>query len=104
MHFAQIVIWLLNALTGASLLVIVALGLTVIVGMMGVINLAHGELMMLGAFTVVVLTQAKVPLILAMLTAPIVSGLVGLLMFLSKRIFQCLILKFAVWMPLPYQV
>lgn len=79
MHFDQIVLWLLNSLTGASLLVLVALGLTVTVGMMGVINLAHGELMMIGAFTVVVLTQAKVPLILAMLTAPIVSGLVGLL-------------------------
>ncbi|GAB4229449.1 MAG: branched-chain amino acid ABC transporter permease [Elainellaceae cyanobacterium] len=75
----QILVLGLNALTGISLLIIVALGLTVTVGMMGVINLAHGELMMIGAFTVLVLTQSGVPLVFAMLAAPIVSGLVGLL-------------------------
>lgn len=69
---------LLNALTGISLLVIVTLGIAVTVGMMGIINLAHGELVMIGAYTVMVLTQAKVPLLLAMLMAPVVSGLVGL--------------------------
>lgn len=79
LNFDQINVLFLNALTDISLLVIVALGLTVTVGLMGVINLAHGELMMIGAFTVVVLTQARVPLIIAMLAAPIVSGIVGLL-------------------------
>jgi urea ABC transporter permease protein UrtB len=75
----QAIILVLNALTGISLLVIVALGLTVTVGMMGVINLAHGELMMIGAFTVLVLTQLGVSLLLAMLAAPVVSGIVGLI-------------------------
>lgn len=69
----------LNALTGVALLIIVSLGIAVIVGMMGVINLAHGELMMIGAYTVLVLTQAGVPLFLAMVAAPISAGLAGLI-------------------------
>jgi urea transport system permease protein len=35
----------------AAVLLIVALGLAIVFGLMGVINLAHGELMMLGAYT-----------------------------------------------------
>ncbi|MGA0093262.1 MAG: ABC transporter permease subunit, partial [Chthoniobacterales bacterium] len=34
-----------------SVLVLAALGLAVVFGLMGVINMAHGELMMLGAYT-----------------------------------------------------
>ena len=40
----------LQVLTGVAMLVIVSLGLAVVFGMMRVINLAHGEFMMLGAF------------------------------------------------------
>ena len=68
----------LNALTGIALLVIVSLGIAVTVSMMGVINLAHGELVMVGAYTVTVLNQqAKLPLLVAMLAAPITAGMVG---------------------------
>lgn len=73
----QLILLSLNALTGIALLVIVSLGIAVTVGMMGVINLAHGELVMVGAYTVLVLTQQGVPLLLAMLAAPVVAGLVG---------------------------
>ena len=34
-----------------SVLVLVAIGLAITFGVMGVINMAHGELMMLGAYT-----------------------------------------------------
>ena len=37
--------------TNAAFLLLIALGLIVILGMMNIINLAHGELMMLGAYT-----------------------------------------------------
>jgi branched-subunit amino acid ABC-type transport system permease component len=37
--------------TNAAFLLLCALGLIVILGMMNIINLAHGELMMLGAYT-----------------------------------------------------
>jgi urea ABC transporter permease protein UrtB len=74
----QLILLSLNGLTGIALLVIVSLGIAVTVGMMGVINLAHGELVMVGAYTVLVLTQqAKLPLLLAMLAAPVMAGLVG---------------------------
>jgi branched-chain amino acid transport system permease protein/urea transport system permease protein len=41
----------LNALTLSSLLVLVALGLAIVFGLMNIINMAHGEFVMLGAFT-----------------------------------------------------
>ena len=40
--------------TNAAFLLLSALGLIVILGMMNIINLAHGELMMLGAYTATV--------------------------------------------------
>ena len=42
---------LFNGLSIGSVLLISALGLAIVFGLMGVINLAHGELMMLGAYT-----------------------------------------------------
>lgn len=42
---------LFNGLAIGSVLVLAALGLAVVFGLMGVINMAHGELMMLGAYT-----------------------------------------------------
>lgn len=41
----------LNGISIGSVLLIAALGLAIVFGLMGVINLAHGELMMLGAYT-----------------------------------------------------
>lgn len=80
MNFEQIALPVLDVLTSVALLVIVSLGISVTVGMMGIINLAHGELMMIGAYTVLLLTQAGWPLLLAMLAAPVVAGFFGLLM------------------------
>jgi urea transport system permease protein len=40
-----------NGLSSGSILVLMALGLAITFGTMGVINMAHGELMMVGAFT-----------------------------------------------------
>jgi len=42
---------LFNGLAIGSVLMLAALGLAVVFGLMGVINMAHGELMMLGAYT-----------------------------------------------------
>ena len=41
-----------------SVLVLIAIGLAITFGVMGVINMAHGELMMLGAYTTYVVQQA----------------------------------------------
>ena len=40
----------LNALYGIASLAILALGLAVVLGLLGVLNLAHGELVMIGAY------------------------------------------------------
>ncbi len=70
----------LQVLTGVAVLVIVSLGLAVVFGMMRVINLAHGEFMMLGAFAAVLASGAGLSLWLAMwVVAPVAVGLFGLL-------------------------
>ena len=44
-------------LSAGSILVLLALGLSIIFGLMGVINMAHGEFMMVGAFTTYVVSE-----------------------------------------------
>lgn len=68
----------LSLLTSVALLVIISLGLAVIFGMMGVINLAHGEFLMLGAFFTLSGVRAGMNVWLAMLVAALGVGLVGL--------------------------
>ena len=46
---------LFNGLSTTSILLLIALGLAITFGVMGVINMAHGELMMLGAYSAYVL-------------------------------------------------
>jgi branched-chain amino acid transport system permease protein len=74
----QIVSLLISVLFSVSTLVIMALGLAVIFGMMRIINLAHGEFLMLGAFAVLAATRAGLTIWPAMLLAPLVVGVVGL--------------------------
>ena len=50
MDFATFLIQCLNALQYGLLLFLVASGLTLIFGIMGVINLAHGSFYMIGAY------------------------------------------------------
>ena len=53
---------LFNGISIGSVLLIAALGLAIVFGLMGVINLAHGELMMLGAYTTFVVQNIFKPL------------------------------------------
>lgn len=62
-----------------AFLVLISLGLALIFGMMGVVNLAHGEFIVLGAYAAIVSHQAGVPLWAAILIVPpVFVGLVGM--------------------------
>ncbi|KFI13027.1 urea ABC transporter permease subunit UrtB [Vibrio coralliilyticus] len=66
-----------------SVLVLAGIGLAITFGVMGVINMAHGELIMLGAYTTYVMQQllpqqTGLALILSIPMAFLVSGLVGI--------------------------
>ena len=72
---------LIQVLYAVASLVIVSAGLAVIFGMMKVINLAHGEFMMLGAYATIVANKAGLNLWLAMfLVAPVAVGLIGVVL------------------------
>ena len=72
---------LIQVLYAVASLVIVSAGLAVIFGMMKVINLAHGEFMMLGAYAVIAALKVGVNLWIAMfIVAPIAVGLVGVVL------------------------
>lgn len=62
-----------------AFLVISCAGLAVIFGMMGVINLAHGEFIMCGAYVTASAARAGLPLPLAILTGALVAGIVGMI-------------------------
>ena len=65
---------------GVANLALISLGLAIVFGMMRVINLAHGEFLMLGGYTVVVATNNGMNIWFAMLVlAPLVVGIVGLI-------------------------
>ncbi len=69
---------LFNIAVGIATLALVTIGLGVIFGMMKIINLAHGEFMMIGAYTVVMAAGAGINVWLAMFVlAPLAAGLLG---------------------------
>jgi len=78
MEFLGVVVSIVYQLgTNAAFLLLCALGLIVILGMMNIINLAHGELMMMGAFVASAAYQRGAPFLLAALISFFVVGLFG---------------------------
>jgi len=73
----QIVIQTLNGLVNGMVLAIVASGLTLIFGIMDIVNFAHGDLLMLGAFVGATALGATGSFWIALLTAAIVIALLG---------------------------
>jgi urea transport system permease protein len=90
-----------------SVLVLAGIGLAITFGVMGVINMAHGELMMLGAYSVYVVQQLfpnaiGASILISIPVAFVVSGLVGVLIergvvrFLYGRPLETLLATFGV--------
>lgn len=69
----------LEILYMVAFLALISAGLAIVFGMMRVINLAHGEFVMLGGYTTIACAQAGVDVYIAMLViAPLVVGAMGL--------------------------
>ena len=66
-----------DILAFTSVMVLIVLGLGVIASMMGIFNFAHGEFVLLGAYTVYLFHERALPLWLGIVAAPFVLALVG---------------------------
>lgn len=80
----------LQFVSGIANLVLISLGLAIVFGMMRVINLAHGEFLMLGGYTVVVATNNGANIWFAMfILAPLVVGIIGVIVerFIIRRLY-----------------
>jgi branched-subunit amino acid ABC-type transport system permease component len=89
MHADQLANLGLGILTSVSVLVIVSIGLAVIFGMMKIINFAHGEFLMLGAFVTLSCTKAGLPFVAGLVVATLAVGAFGLLVerLLIQRLY-----------------
>ncbi|AMB99848.1 ABC transporter permease [Aerococcus urinaehominis] len=78
---------LVNGLTLGSTYAIFAIGYTLILGVLGIINMAHGEIFMFGAYTALILvSRYQVNIFLALLVAMVVGAILGFLLeFLAFR-------------------
>ncbi|MGJ5672890.1 MAG: ABC transporter permease subunit [Nostochopsis sp.] len=100
-----------NGISIGAVLLIAALGLAIVFGLMGVINMAHGELMMLGAYTTFVVQNASKQLggiwfesyiFLALIFAFLLTAIVGLILergvvrYLYKRPLETLLATWGV--------
>jgi urea transport system permease protein len=75
----SIITQFLSGLSVVAILMIIALGLAVIFGIAGVINMAHGEFIMVGAYVAAVVSQLGGSTFMAIPAAFLVVGLLGLL-------------------------
>lgn len=73
------IIYAIEVLNAIAVLVIMSVGLAVVFGMMKIVNMAHGEFMMLGGYSAILATnQWGVPIWISMLViAPLTVGVFG---------------------------
>src|ERR1700753_634299 len=69
-----------EVVTAVASLVLISVGLAIIFGMMRVINLAHGEFLMLGGYAAIVATSHGISIWIAILVvAPVIVGIIGVI-------------------------
>ena len=76
----QIAIQTVNGIVTGMILALIASGLTLIFGIMDVVNFAHGELLMLGAYIGVVMLAMTGSFWLALVAATLLIAIFGTLM------------------------
>lgn len=89
--FGVIFSYMYQFLDSFSFLVLAALGMAIIYGMMGITNMAQGELIMIGAYvTDILCTKCGMPLVISILGGTVFTGLVGLVMdrLIMKRLYD----------------
>lgn len=70
----------LNGVSNSSVLFLTSIGLVIIFGMMDVVNNAHGEFIMIGAYTACVCVNSlRLPFAVALIVSCIVTGLIGMI-------------------------
>ncbi|MDF9839780.1 MULTISPECIES: urea ABC transporter permease subunit UrtB [unclassified Paenibacillus] len=87
MNYSQLIA---DGISVSGIFLLIALGLGITFGIMKVINMAHGELIMLGAYTAYVTsTLANLPFVVSLVAAFVVTGLVGAVMemFVIRRLY-----------------
>jgi len=77
MTLADFIYYFINGIIMGSLYVLMAIGLSVIFGMIGIINFAHGVVYALGAYAMVLVTQ-QLGYWPSFIISPILVGLVGM--------------------------
>jgi branched-chain amino acid transport system permease protein len=83
LSLAQIVIQTLNGIVSGLILALVASGLTLIFGIMDVVNFAHGEFLMLGAYIGVLTMAATGSFWLALVAAALALALFGAVVYVT---------------------
>jgi branched-chain amino acid transport system permease protein len=69
---------ILNGTTAGALYVLIAIGITLIYGLTGIVNFAHGELLMIGAYVTFSLVSAfHFPFFVALVAAIVGLGMIG---------------------------
>jgi branched-chain amino acid transport system permease protein len=81
--FAQLVIQTLNGIVSGMILALVASGLTLIFGIMDVVNFAHGEFLMLGAYVGVLTFAATGSFWVALVAASAAIAAFGAIVYLT---------------------
>jgi branched-subunit amino acid ABC-type transport system permease component len=81
--FDQLLIQTINGVVTGMILALVASGLTLIFGIMDVVNFAHGELFMLGAYIGVIILAATGDFWIALAAATLVIALLGAVIYLA---------------------
>jgi branched-chain amino acid transport system permease protein len=80
---AQILIQTLNGIVSGMILALVASGLTLIFGIMDVVNFAHGEFLMLGAYVGVLTFAATQSFCIALIAGSLAIALLGAAIYLT---------------------
>lgn len=89
-----------NIIVLAATFVLIALGLHFTFGLLNVVNLAHGELILIGGYTAFQIQETTGSVVLGIVAAPVVAGLVGAVMergilrFLYERPLDSLLATF----------